>query len=200
MSGQSSSKKADRRAAAEAKKRKAQTKRYLIIGGIVVAVVALIGFMVTRPEPDELADVETFSDLGGGHLAVGDPEPIYNSSPPTSGPHSPSSTACGIYVEEIPDVVQVHNLEHGTVVVQYQPDIANEERIRIEEFARAQGTHILVAPRGDLTHLVAVTGWTRMLRLDNADLEAIGAFYDRYAQRGPELGVPCLFQIDQSLG
>lgn len=198
MSGQSSSKKAQRRAAAEAKKRKTQNRRYLLIGVGVVAVVALIVFVVTSPEPAELAGVETFDDLGGGHLDVGEPAPSYNSSPPTSGPHSPSSTSCGIYIDEIPDVIQVHNLEHGTVVIQYQPDTSDGDRIGMEEFARAKGTHVLVAPRADLTHPVVVTGWTKMLRLENADIDSIGAFYDRYARRGPELGVPCPFDIDQS--
>ena len=199
MSQQKPSKKAERRAATERKRRKEKRKRYLIFGGIAVVVVGLIGFAVTRPEPVELEGLETFADLRGGHLREGDPAPSYNSSPATSGPHSPSSTTCGIYTEEIPDVVQVHNLEHGTVVVQYQSVVTDDDRTRIEEFARAKGTHILVAPRADLTHPVVVTGWTRMLRLDNADLQAVGVFYDRFAQRGPEVGVPCPFQVDQAL-
>lgn len=200
MTQQKPSKKAARRAATELKRRKAKRKRSFILGGIAVVVVGLIGFAVTRPEPAELQGVETFADLGGGHLQQGDPAPTYNSSPATSGPHSPTSTACGIYTEEIPDVVQVHNLEHGTIVVQYQSVVADDALAQIQEFAREKGTHILVAPRADLTHPVVVTGWTRMLRLENADLDSIGAFYDRYAQRGPEVGVACLFQIDQSLG
>ena len=200
MSQQKQSKKAARRAATEAKRRKEKRKRYFIFAGIGVVVVGLIGFAVTRPEPIELEGLETFADLRGGHLQQGDPAPSYNSSPATSGPHSPSSTACGIYTEEIPDVVQVHNLEHGTVVIQYLPVVADGALAQIQEFAREKGTHILVAPRADLTHPVVVTGWTRMLRLENADLDAIGVFYDRFARRGPEVGVPCPFQIDQALG
>jgi len=125
---------------------------------------------------------------------------VWRPSPATSGPHSPSSTSCGIHTEEIVDVIQVHNLEQGTIVVQYQPVMGDDERALIEEFARSRGTHILVAPRTDLTHPVVVTGWTRMLLLDDADLTSIGAFYDRYARRGPEVDVPCPFQIDQSQG
>ena len=200
MSGQAAGKKAQRRAAAEQNRRKKRQRRNLIIGGVGVALVALIGFLVTRPEPVELEGVETFADMGGGHLQPGEAAPAYNSSPATSGPHSPSSTSCGIYIEEIPDVIQVHNLEHGTIVVQYQPVVGDNERALIEEFARSKETHILVAPRTDLTHPVVVTGWTRMLRLGDADLTSIGAFYDRYARRGPEVGVPCPFQIDQSQG
>lgn len=200
MSQRKPSKKAARRAATEAKRRREKRKRYFIFGGVAVVIVGLIAFAVTRPEPVELEGLETFADRGGGHLREGDPVPSYDSSPATSGPHAASPALCGIYTEEIPDVVQVHNLEHGTVVVQYQSVISDDDRARIEEFAREKGTHILVAPRADLTHPVVVTGWTRMLRLDDADLVAIEVFYDRFAQRGPEVAVPCPFQIDQTLG
>jgi Protein of unknown function (DUF3105) len=200
MSQQKPSKKAERRAATALKRRKEKRKRYFIFGGIAVVVVGLIGFAVTRPEPVELDGLETFADLRGGHLQPGDPVPTYNSSPATSGPHAPSSASCGIYTEEIPEGAQLHNLEHGAVVVQYQSVVADAAVAQIQEFAREKGTHILVAPRDDLTNPVVVTGWTRMLRLENADLDAIGAFYDRFAQRGPEVGVPCPFQVDQALG
>jgi len=200
MSQQKPSKKAERRAATALKRRKEKRKRYFIFGGIAVVVVGIIGFAVTRPEPIELQGLETFADLRGGHLQPGDPAPAYNSSPATSGPHAPSAVSCGIYTEEISDGAQVHNLEHGAVVVQYQSVVSDDDRTSIEEFARAKGTHILVAPRADLTNPVVVTGWTRMRRLESADLDAIGAFYDRFAQRGPEVGVPCPFQVDQALG
>ena len=200
MSQQKPSKKAERRAATALKRRKEKRKRYLIFGGIAAVVVTGIAIAATRPGPVELEGLETFADLRGGHLQVGDALPSYNSSPGTSGPHALSPAACGIYTEEISDIVQVHDLEHGTVVVQYQLSIGDDDRARIQEFARAKGTHILVAPRADLTHPVVVTGWTRMLRLDNVDLNAIGVFYDRFAQRGPEVGVACPFEIDQALG
>ncbi len=80
-----------------------------------------------------------------------------------------------------------------------QPALVDEDRARFEEFARTEDTHILVAPRSDLTHPVVVTGWTRMLRLDEANLDAIDAFYDRFARVGPELGVLCPFQADQAV-
>jgi hypothetical protein len=36
--------------------------------------------------------------------------------------------------------------------------------------------------------------------LDSYDPSAIDAFYGEYAQRGPETGVQCPFQVDQSEG
>src|SRR5262249_32423951 len=49
--------------------------------------------------------------------------PPYNSTPPTSGPHLPYVAPWGIHTEQIPDQLQVHNLEDGGVLVQYNcPD------------------------------------------------------------------------------
>lgn len=184
-----------RKAAMEAKRRR---KRNLWIGGILIVGVAGIAFAVARPEPEELAATEVFDDMGGGHLAEGDPIPAYNSSPATSGPHNPAPAACGIYTEELPDVTLVHNLEHGTVVIQYHPTLPESDVAALQDFARSKSTHILLAPRADLTNPVVLTSWNRILRLDTADLNTIEVFYDRWARIGPEIGVQCPFGIDQS--
>lgn len=184
-----------RKAALEAKKKR---RRKIVLGVAGLIVVALIAFFVTRPEPEELAATETFSDMGGGHLSPGDPTPAYNSSPATSGPHAASPAVCGIYTEELPDVTVVHNLEHGTVVIQYQPDASEADQAALQEFARAKSTHILLAPRSDLPSPIVLTSWTRMLRLDALDLDTLEVFYDRWARLGPEVGVACPVGIDQS--
>lgn len=74
---------------------------------------------------------ETFPDLGGEHLSDDDTSAViagslgpleYNSVPPTSGTHSPFWAECGVYLQAIPDIVQVHSLEHGAVLIQYNPE------------------------------------------------------------------------------
>lgn len=175
-------------------------RRRIIIGsamvGVVVLIVAFVGF---RPLPEELSDVETFPNMGRDHLAEGDPIPDYNSAPATSGDHFPTAAQCGIYTSEIPDSIQVHNLEHGTVVVQYQPDVDPDELQALHDYARTKQSHILVAPREDLEDPVVITSWTRMLRLESVDLVTIDVYYDQFAFKGPEAGVPCAFAVDQSL-
>ena len=153
---------------------------------------------MTSPPPEELEAVELFADLGGTHLAEGDPLPTYNSDPPTSGPHSPASAECGIYTSEVPDVVQVHNLEHGTVVIQYRPDLGASDVEAVRDFARSKPSHILVAPRNDLSDSVVVTSWRRMLRLETVDLDALNVYYGEFVRTGPEVGVPCPLTIDES--
>lgn len=179
----------------EAKKKR---NRRLIFGGIGLVLVGILVYSLTRPEPEELAATEVFADLGGGHLAAGDPVPTYNSSPATSGPHAATPATCGIYTEELPDVVLVHNLEHGTIVVQYQPDLPESDLEELHGFARSLGTHVLVAPRADLSAPVVVTAWTRLLEMDTVDTNTLQVFYDRWARLGPEVGVACPFGIDQA--
>lgn len=175
--------------------------RRLIIGaGIAILLVGAIIFFATRPPPVALASVETFPDQGQAHLGANDPAPTYNSDPPTSGPHASSSAACGIYREAVPDVNLVHDLEHGVVVIYYNPETAAEVRADIENFARDAGTHVIVVPREGMGNPITLTAWTHLLRLPGYDRSAIAAFYGEYAQRGPEVGVSCPFSVDQSAG
>jgi Protein of unknown function (DUF3105) len=101
------------------------SRRNLWIGiGVAVALIGgLAAFVVTRPDPLEGADITAYPDLGVEHLAAGDPGPEYNSNPPTSGPHAPQPAACGIYREPVTDIQQVHTLEHGAIIVQYDPSL-----------------------------------------------------------------------------
>ena len=187
--------KRQRREAAERAKR----NRRLLFGGLVgLAIVALVVFAVTAPPPEELADVELFADLGGGHLGDGEAAPTYNSNPPTSGRHSASSTQCGIYVSEVADPVQVHNLEHGTVIIQYRPDLSESDVQLIQDLARSKPSHILVAPRSDLSDAVVITSWRRLLRLDSVDVNVIDVYYGEFVRTGPEVGVACPFVVDES--
>jgi hypothetical protein len=194
--GKKASARQARREAAIAKRRR---RRIITISAVAAVVVAMVVFAVTQPEPIELANVETFADMGGGHLSQGETPPEYNSSPPTSGRHSPDAAPCGIYETEIPDPLQIHNLEHGTVVIQYQPGLPEVEIAALQGYGRSKSSHILVAPNSSLTDPVVVTTWTRMLRLDSADLDTIEVYYDRFVRTGPEVGVPCGFAVDEAI-
>ena len=58
--------------------------------------------------------------LGNQHLPSGETLHVpYNTRPPTSGPHLPSIARWGLHTQPIPHELQVHNLEDGGVLVQY---------------------------------------------------------------------------------
>ena len=180
--------------------RSLRNRRLLIGAGVAVLLVGAILFFATRPPPIALASVETFPDQGQLHLDVTDPVPVYNSDPPTSGPHATAPAACGIYRAAPPDINVIHNLEHGVIVAYYNPETASAARDDLESFARDAGTHVIVTPRDGMESPITLTAWTHLLRLDTYDRAAIDAFYGEFAQRGPEVGVPCPFQVDQTTG
>ncbi len=187
----------NREAEAEARRlaaaRSMRNRRLAIGAGIAVVLIGAIVFLATRPPPAALANVETFPDQGQAHLSAADPAPEYNSNPPTSGPHASGAAVCGIYREAPPDINLVHDLEHGVVVVYYDPVAAADVREDIESFARDAGSHVIVAPREGMDTPIALTAWTHLLRLDEFDRSALDVFYGEFAQRGPEAGVSCPF-------
>ncbi|MGH8947349.1 MAG: DUF3105 domain-containing protein, partial [Acidimicrobiia bacterium] len=117
----------------------------VILGGAVLLAIDLS--QTEPPPPPELEAVETFPDLGGQHLAPGEAAPEYNSDPPTSGPHSETPAPCGIYRQPVPDVNYLHSMEHGAIVVQYDPNLAQEQIEELEAIGRDVGGEIIVAPR-----------------------------------------------------
>ena len=194
-SGSKKSQRETRRKKAQAKKRR---KKIIVWSVVAVVGLGLVGVLLFQPLPEELADVETFPNMGQGHLSAGQSPPDYNSTPATSGAHA-SAAQCGIYLTEISDEVQVHNLEHGVVVVQYQPDLDETQIALLQGWARTKPGHILLAPRADLTDPVVISSWTRLLRLPGADIETVDVYYEQFVFTGAEVGVPCIFAIDESL-
>lgn len=153
------------------------------------------------------SSVQTFEDQGRDHLdpvevqAIlnGGQGPAYDSSPATSGPHAPQAAPCGIYLEDVPDIFLVHSMEHGAIVIHYDPALVPDPT-ELQQFARDRGSYVIVHPRSGLGHAVVLTAWTKMLVLDSVDIAAISRFYDEFATRGPEAGVPCPFEIDATSG
>ena len=86
------------------------------------------------------------------------------------------------------------------IVVYYNPASASAFRDDLENFARDADTHVIVTPRESMSNPITLTAWTHLLRLDDYDRSAIDAFYGEFAQRGPEVGVQCPFQVDQAAG
>lgn len=189
---------AEAEARRQAEARRLRNRRLLTTGIVALVLVGAVVFFATRPEPVALANVQTFPSQGQQHIDATAPIPDYNSDPPTSGPHAAAPAPCGIYRQPVPDVTQVHDLEHGVVVIQYDPEATDEERQQLEDFARDAGTHVIVAPREGMAQKIAVTAWTKLMTMDTVDIAAIESFYGQFAQFGPEAGVQCPFQVDES--
>jgi hypothetical protein len=135
------------------------------------------------------------------HIEKGEAHAPYNSTPPTSGPHwnilGEAPVPWGIYREPIADEAQIHNLEHGGVIIQYNcrdcPDLASQ----LEDFgSRYVAAHplarypssakLVVAPYYDMPSRIALTAWGRIDLLDAYDEARMTRFIDAYRDNGPE--------------
>jgi hypothetical protein len=137
--------------------------------------------------PDEIKPY--VREHGTGHLEQGDPEPKYETTPPTSGPHDDIATLDGAYDKPQPPTEVVHALEHGRIVIQYQPDLPEEAKQALLEFYDADPTGLILFPNPDMPYDVAATAWTHLIGCEGYAEEtvaAIAAFRDEFVGQGPE--------------
>ena len=146
---------------------------------IVVVIIAVgVGYFAYRATAD-LPGVK-MPDQGNRHLQTAvDPHEAYNSNPPTSGPHLPYIAPWGVHTRPIQRELQVHNLEDGGVVVQYNcdcPDLA----ARLGDLVRQYDKHVIVAPYPEMASTIALTAWTRIETLSAFDEKRIRRFIEAY--------------------
>ena len=120
--------------------------------------------------------------LGNAHIQKAmEPHQVYNSDPPTSGPHLPSIAAWGIHTAPIAKGLQVHNLEDGGVVVQYKCPAGCPELL--EQLTAVVGryeTRVILAPYPAMDRRIGLTAWTRIDTFDEFDEQRIVRFIDAY--------------------
>lgn len=126
----------------------------------------------------------------------------YNSNPPTSGPHIEVFPQNFVNSEPLPKYMQVHVVEHGSVLLQYNctcPDVVAALADVAEKYdarllpggmlsatpedvrgALERGVAVIVAPNHDMKSKIALTAWTRLESLDRADRQTIGSFINAY--------------------
>ncbi|MBI4198880.1 MAG: DUF3105 domain-containing protein [Chloroflexi bacterium] len=146
----------------------------------------------TPGQPQARTVGERFSVQGFQHIPEGQTFAGYNSVPPTSGPHWGAPAPWGIAPIPIPNERQVHNLEHGGVLIQYNTQDSALIK-QLEDYVknqRASPCWLLLAPYPTMTHTIALTGWGVMDTMDAYDESRLQAFADAYRDRGPEK-VPC---------
>ncbi len=179
----------EERKIAEASARKlAVRKRRTRIGLYLFAGVAFLGtagfLIVQKATLDELPGVSKLAYEGRSHAVSGDTV-VYGTPTPTSGTHTASSPRCGIFTQQMPAGLAVHSLEHGSVVIWYQPSLAAEEISDLAEIVSRFDDRVILSPNAELTHPVVATGWTRLKAYNSADPE-IEQFIETYRGRGPE--------------
>jgi hypothetical protein len=147
----------------------------IVVVLVVAAVVAWFAYQASADKPGE-----KFEDLGNEHIqAASDPHTAYNSDPPTSGPHLPYIAPWGVHTRPVPLELQVHNLEDGGVVVQYNcecPELVG----KLRDIVRRYDKQVLLAPYPGMKSRIALTAWTRLDRFEEFNEKRIVRFIEAY--------------------
>ncbi|CAN5577352.1 hypothetical protein BH20ACT21_BH20ACT21_21140 [soil metagenome] len=198
--------------ARKAQQSQASRRSNLVTAGIaavvVVAVVALV--LSDRPStpsvsiPDGVAasaagcnDVEQFAEQSRDHIDVGAEHDPYNSTPPTSGPHYGTPADPGFYPNPLEPEQLVHNLEHGQLVIWYDPQASASAVEGIQALvedanSRAQRAGfvepLLAAPFEGLDSGFdySLSGWRNLQSCESYSRAAIDDFRAEFQGRGPE--------------
>jgi hypothetical protein len=155
---------------------------------LAVGVLALWGWSEWAKPSRELPGLKTFAEEGRDHVADGSVI-TYKTDPPTSGPHYPVPTNPGFYTDPQPAGALVHSLEHGNIVIYYNPSTTPAAVIdQLKEYAsKYTGTWdgVVVTPRQQEEQVV-LTAWRNMLPLQTWDSRVADKFIDKFRGRGPE--------------
>lgn len=160
--------------------RPARRRLQWLLGSVLVVAAVVIGYFAYRAVAD--LPGTSYPDLGNAHIqALTEPHAPYNSDPPTSGPHLPYIAPWGVHTEPIPKELQVHNLEDGGVVVQYDcptpcPELVGKLKAIVGRYER----QVILAPYPGMKTRIALTAWTRLDAFDEFEEARIVRFIGAY--------------------
>lgn len=122
----------------------------------------------------------------------------YEQNPPNSGRHFQVEAQDGAY-EESPDPKElVHSLEHGRIVIWFDPELPEEARASLKALYDEDTYQMLLAPKADMPFEVAATAWgaepqplgtgysLECSQYNEQVFDAIRAFKDEHRSNGPE--------------
>jgi hypothetical protein len=162
---------------------RARKRRFRVAWQVSLAVLAAaivlgaIFWAVLRPQPGTL-----IPSLGNAHV---DPSQVgknaYNSTPPTSGPHLPTLASWGVHDQPLSNEQQVHNLEDGGVLVQYNcPEGCSELVSQLLAVVARYRDQVILAPYPGMNTRIALTAWQRIDPFDQFDEKRIVRFIRAY--------------------
>lgn len=169
----------------------------VVIIGLIVASIVFAPAPPKQYEPGsdgaEIEGVETFENATEHVEGTVD----YEQNPPAGGPHNAVWLNCGIYDQPVPNENAVHSLEHGAVWVTYDADEVTGEELDTLK-SQLPSSYVVLSPYDGLDSPIALSSWNHQLKLDSADDERIGEFFEEYwrSQNVPEPGAACTGALD----
>ncbi|MPZ86957.1 MAG: DUF3105 domain-containing protein [Nitriliruptorales bacterium] len=193
-----------------ARQTRARRKRLLIVAAVAAVALAGVGVVIgnqvsarqqrqatiaaaeARLGEVGCTPIEEQPEMERGHLtepdamAASDPDVIYPDRPTTSGPHLAVVGLTGVYDKPIDERLLVHNMEHGYVVLYYDPAADAEMVQSLKGYAqeRIDGPNpkVVVAPHDampDGTSFASVA-WNFRQLCEQFDTEVTTAFLEQH--------------------
>lgn len=168
----------------------------IIVVSLVIAVGAialLSGFFASRDQAgvsgSGTVPGATFRDLGDAQLSPGQPDPAYDSSPPTSGAHVPETVTTDD--QDLNNDRLLQALSLGNVVIMYgsntpPPGLAALAQSVAGRFSTAlvsSGEAVILARRPGISGLVGVA-WTHLVQVSSASDPLLKQFAQYWLGRG----------------
>jgi hypothetical protein len=197
----------------------ARKRRALLYGvGGLAAVVAIVLLVVAvglggSDASDE--DARTALKAAGCTLRVAEALPgehsledpggtsdVWNTDPPTSGPHYSIAAIFGVYEEPLEVARVIHNLEHGGIFIQYGDDVPDVTVAELRAFYDDHRTGTVMAPLPRLGNQFALGAWVSdgsegnayLAKCKEFDEAAVSAFFRAFQFQGPERFDPSSLQ------
>jgi len=173
----------------------------VIAAGAVLGAVVLGGGSTDATIRDAGCAIVKKPALGRQHVAKLAKGFKYNTFPPTTGPHFPTPAPYDFYSQPIQQYRLLHNLEHGSIVVQYGSGVSEGTVAQIRDWYLGDPEGIIVAPLPALKDKVVLEAWTApdaapgqtpgpgqgiVARCPGFDQDVFDKFTDTYGFRGPE--------------
>ena len=184
-------------------------QRWLLLGiggATLLVLVIVLGFLLLGGGGESEAAVlreegctlESFPGQEGDHVddPEVEPEPAWNSSPPTSGDHASTPAVYGFYTTEVELRNSLHNLEHGAVVIHFGDDVSDETVAQLQAFYDEDPTGLLVAQLPDNGNEITLSAWNApepgatgrgyLATCTGFSERAFSKFLDEHRFKGPE--------------
>jgi hypothetical protein len=114
----------------------------------------------------------------------------YKTNPPTSGNHFEIPAQDGAYLQAPPMEHLVHALEHGRVILWFQPNASPQLKGQMKALFDEDDFHMLLTPNmRKMPSQVAASSWTRSItcpKVTPKTWDALRLFRDRYRDQAPE--------------
>lgn len=132
---------------------------------------------------------DEFTTAGQAHYPAGS-EVTYATTPPYGGAHWTIPLRCGIYEQEQRFEPMVHTMEHGAIVLYYQPLAVDADTVGAMRVAASQllseGRRMILTPSTRIGVPVAMASWGRLMLMDDFEEDTLRAFLDAFEGDAPE--------------